>query len=263
MGVSEDAAPGEMQRQYRELHNDLQVRLTNAPTPVLKKTYQQRLQELQEAAALLLPGASAPTGDLPAASPVAGPAPRARVHVTATHERSRQDLPTQAPPGMPRSTVVAIAVAAIFFAACASLAIARVRTAAEVSAVHQQMAELQQRQQQFDQMFGSQLYRDALRVTNVSKSAITIVAAAVVYVDEKSGKLQTVHSGTYGYPKWEIRPGGSEVIETRIGRGRDWNGPVLAYSFSIEYPGAEPFLQTGIWSQDVQPSDKAVAIDLD
>ena len=36
-----------MRRQYQKLHNDLQVRMTNTPSPSLKRMYQKNLQELK------------------------------------------------------------------------------------------------------------------------------------------------------------------------------------------------------------------------
>ena len=48
-----------------------------------------------------------------------------------------------------------------------------------------------------------------------------------------------------------------------MARGRQWDGPVLYYSFLVEYPGIEAFLKAGIWAEDVDRLDKVVTIDLD
>ena len=44
--------------EYQKLHNDLQVRMTNTPSPSLKRMYQKNLQELKLACELLAPGSS-------------------------------------------------------------------------------------------------------------------------------------------------------------------------------------------------------------
>jgi hypothetical protein len=58
LGVASGALPAEVRRQYQRLHNDLQIRLTNTPSPSLKRMYQKNLQELKMACELLAPGAS-------------------------------------------------------------------------------------------------------------------------------------------------------------------------------------------------------------
>jgi pSer/pThr/pTyr-binding forkhead associated (FHA) protein len=58
LGVPSGALPAEVRRQYQRLHNDLQIRMTNTPSPSLKRMYQKNLQELKIACELLAPGAS-------------------------------------------------------------------------------------------------------------------------------------------------------------------------------------------------------------
>ncbi len=58
LGVAPGAGAAEVRRQYLKLHNDLQVRMTNTPSPSLKRMYQKNLQELKVACELLAPGAS-------------------------------------------------------------------------------------------------------------------------------------------------------------------------------------------------------------
>jgi hypothetical protein len=48
-----------VRRRYQKLYNDFQVRLTNAPTPALKKMYQKNIQDLRTACDVLCPGALA------------------------------------------------------------------------------------------------------------------------------------------------------------------------------------------------------------
>ena len=58
LGLAAGAPPAEVRRQYQKLHNDLQVRMTNTPSPSLKRMYQKNLQELKLASELLAPGSS-------------------------------------------------------------------------------------------------------------------------------------------------------------------------------------------------------------
>jgi predicted component of type VI protein secretion system len=56
LGVLPGTPAHEVKRRYHKIYNDYQVRLTNAPTPSLKRLYQRNLQEVQAAAELLSPG---------------------------------------------------------------------------------------------------------------------------------------------------------------------------------------------------------------
>jgi predicted component of type VI protein secretion system len=58
LGVAAGAPPADVRRQYQRLHNDLQIRLNNTPSPSLKRMYQKNLQELKLACELLAPGQS-------------------------------------------------------------------------------------------------------------------------------------------------------------------------------------------------------------
>jgi predicted component of type VI protein secretion system len=58
LGVAAGAPAAEVRRQYQKLQNDLQVRMTNTPSPSLKRMYQKNLQELKMACDVLAPGAS-------------------------------------------------------------------------------------------------------------------------------------------------------------------------------------------------------------
>jgi hypothetical protein len=58
LGVNPGAPPADVRRQYQRLHNDLQIRMTNTPSPSLKRMYQKNLQELKLACELLAPGQS-------------------------------------------------------------------------------------------------------------------------------------------------------------------------------------------------------------
>lgn len=58
LGLDPDAPAADVRRHYQRLHNDLQIRMTNTPSPSLRRMYQKNLQELKTACELLAPGAS-------------------------------------------------------------------------------------------------------------------------------------------------------------------------------------------------------------
>jgi predicted component of type VI protein secretion system len=56
LGLWPGSPPDEVRKRYQKMYNDFQIRLTNAPTPSLKKMYQKNIQDLRAAAEALAPG---------------------------------------------------------------------------------------------------------------------------------------------------------------------------------------------------------------
>jgi len=59
LGLWPGTPADEVRRRYQKLFNDFQIRITNAPTPALKKMYQKNIQDLRTAAEVISPGAIA------------------------------------------------------------------------------------------------------------------------------------------------------------------------------------------------------------
>lgn len=59
LGLWPGSPAEEVKRRYQKLFNDFQIRITNAPTPALKKMYQKNIQDLRTAADIISPGAVA------------------------------------------------------------------------------------------------------------------------------------------------------------------------------------------------------------
>ena len=57
IGLWPGSPPDEVRKRYQKLYNDFQIRLTNAPTPALKKMYQRNMQDLKTACEVIAPGA--------------------------------------------------------------------------------------------------------------------------------------------------------------------------------------------------------------
>jgi hypothetical protein len=265
LGVHDTSTPDAILRRYEELHNDFQIRLTNAPTPTLKKTYQRSLQELDAAVDLLVPGRPPAVPDLPSAEPVGadpGFRPPPRVGPNRADGRPRAADPAAASAGLPRSTMLALAVAALFAAGAAYLVITRAQLLTQDAAVRRELDRQSGQRARLEATYGSLPFADTIRIRNASKESAKVTALSLTYLDEQ-GHLKTAHSGTFGYPTWEIRPGQSVRLDREVGRGQAWNGPVLFYAMLVEYPGAEPFLKAGTWTADIDAIDKVLVLDLD
>jgi hypothetical protein len=262
LGVQEHAPLDRIRRRFEELHNDFNIRLTNAPTAALRKTYQQNLQDLRAAVELLAPGAAAQMVDLPAAEPAgAGAMPNAgrSIPTRPTPAAAAEPAP---PPALGRTAVLAIAAAAVFAALSAYLIITQ-QTLRQTSAKTQASLEVSlQELKRVEKAYVAWEFADTLRVKNGSRHDLHITVVSLTYRDATTGELKTVHSGSYTYPDWTIRSGSSVTLDDKIGRGRDWNGAVVFYSCVVEYPGVEAFLKSGLWKLDAG-TEKQISISLD
>jgi negative regulator of sigma E activity len=259
LGFDGEASLSQVHQRYQTLYNEYQIRLTNAPTQSLRRTYQRALQDLREACELLAPGISARGEDLPASEPAL------QIEPTRFEPAQNETSSSERAEPFPRSTILVGVIACILLAIATGVGLmwARersARTAALVAATqHQQrVAQLESVVSRMDAMFSE----ERLRVRNRSRETARILAAAVVYYGSDA-TLRVAHSGSYGYPTWELKPDDVAQIESGLGRGRDWDGRVLSYALLIEYPGAEPFVKTGVWAMDLDRLDKTLPLLLD
>src|SRR5262249_22771650 len=86
-----------------------------------------------------------------------------------------------------------------------------------------------------------------LEACNRSSKPIRIATVAVLYRDAE-GKVRSVHSGSFGYPTWDLRPGERTKLTILRGQPDDWDGSAAVYTLQMIYQGNEPFVLTGFLS---------------
>jgi hypothetical protein len=166
---------------------------------------------------------------------------------------------------MPRSTLFAGVAVCVLLTLLTAVALAWQRERVQRANLttindkaNQKVAALERAVLAVDRLFSTQ----RVRVRNRSRGPMRIIAAAVVYSDDEQG-IHMAHSGSYGYPTWDVRPDEVVQLDAGLGRGRDWDGRVLSYALLIEYGDTEPFLKTGVWSLDIDRLDTALPLSLD
>jgi hypothetical protein len=248
LGLNANASADEVTRKYQELYTDYQIRLTNAPTPNLKKTYQKNLQELEEACRTLAPGIRVDSAeDLPTASPILNvmtPAPpRARVE-TALPGDAKAAAASQEQPSS-KLLLPSLILSAVLAAAAVFLGLQWYSSQTQEQAL-QQALEVERGKLARLARYEALLKNGRLSVCNHSPGPISINALGVVYLDS-AGALQVFNSAFYDYKTWSLRPGGRERLELVRGAGTVWDGSVIAYTMILGYGGREIFF-SGLWS---------------
>jgi pSer/pThr/pTyr-binding forkhead associated (FHA) protein len=265
LGVQAGASPYEIKERYEELSRDLQLKLANAKTPVLKSTYEKNLASLRKAFHLLSPETSPldHLADLPSAQPVVGPdlleeeERSARLEAPPLPEAAHAKGASVLPPLTSVFVFAATGFIALyaFFALSAGknrIAIKKMEEGAELqnlrqAAVKYELAGILQK--------NGALRNGKLKLCNKSGSPLTINWLGAMYVakedlpgiadhklaEEASGyKLTTYNSQFCGRDyKLVLEPGAERVVELSSQESRcAWDSSALFYALSLRRPEA-------------------------
>ncbi|HXB56370.1 MAG TPA: FHA domain-containing protein [Vicinamibacteria bacterium] len=265
LGVHAGASPYEIKERYEELSRDLQLKLANAKTPVLKSTYEKNLASLSKAFHVLSPEASPldHLADLPSAQPVVDPdlleseERRAEVEVPPLPEAAHAKGASVLPPATSVFVFAATGFIALF--AFFSLSAGKNRTAIKKMEEGSELQNLRQAAAKYEmagllQKNGA-LRNGKLKLCNKSGSSLAINWLGAMYVakddlpgiadrklaEEASGyKLTTYNSQFCGRDfKLVLEPGAERVVELSSQEPRcAFDGSALVYAFSLRRPAA-------------------------
>lgn len=256
LNLTEGAGNEEILSRYNEMYSDYQMRLTNAPTPNLRKLYQNNLRELEEARDLLVSGAVGMQSDLPSKDPVLaanvsgymGAQPTDKHEGTIENRKGKVTEKKQEPRkgGSPIWIVLSI----ILLAAAALLASlwwdeknSAAARLIELEAVNEELSKY------------ANISNGKIRVENAGSRSISITALSVVYFDDEHRLVKFED-----YVGKDIRPGGSMSFEKINGDDVVWDGSAVFYSFDVEF-ARQFFHLAGAWHTDSK--DGVLKINLD
>ncbi len=241
LSLSIAASIDEVRARYQDLYSDYQIRLTNAPTPKLKRTYQEKLQQLREACQALAPDIVIDAEkDLPSPEPIhdiASPAERRHSEPTRSTQATVTDHNKKSA-GLPRATMVASLLAVVFAAAAVYCFMQWLKSEKEVTRISasrdEQRAALERISGEAEALESTLRMLDSgkLIVRNRATNTITIIWIAATYIDD-DGAYQTVNSAFYDFPKWEIEPEGKVQLNMQNPRKPNWNGETIFYAMRI------------------------------
>jgi hypothetical protein len=262
IALPETAGEDDIKAKYADLFNEYQIRLTNAPTPNLKKLYQKNLQDLNEALNTLMHGqAAGAMRDLPSSEPVFGKADNSpQTKTTAQQQNLGNVYSGQATSkknqkqGPSKGTLVAAAIGVVGLALGVFMFTMYNEKSSEVSSNIKELDELRLKGKELE-LYKSNFNNQIFEVVNQGSSVLIIQSLIASYMDEE-GKIKK-------FEEWldlSIRPGGSERIKIVEGAKVKWDGSVIGYAFNCKYNGEE-YSQAGIYSADA--IDGKLIINLD
>ena len=255
---------------YQERFSDFRIRLDNAPTPELKKTYGDKLAALKRAVATIAPDVLAvpSAADLPAAQPVhrtstiESSTPHAPPAAAEKPEKKHPSRPTalDQTPGQKAkilpSTLVMGIIGALMIAATAIFMYLYLQAADVEAGLQEDLAQRQEvivgLEQQIPtveaaleelQQNKAQLLENAeVKICNLSSKEMIVRWLNATYVDP-TGRFVTFDSAwdELGWDKWTIGPG--QTFKTQVVRGTQviWDGEAVFFSVLLLYQGQEIF----------------------
>lgn len=254
LNVRPNATPSDVRSSFQELYSDYQVRLTNAPTPALKKAYQKNLEDLRNACEVLHPGFVFDSeGDLPSAQPVRTAVKTAVPHPSqAARAKGAGPVKSEAA-GLPKSTLILGILAAVLAATASLFAIKWIAllnlkdalkgtTDAQLSA----LTKIPEETAEIRKSLGL-LQNGSFQVCNESSDTITITALGVTYRDHED-RLRTFNSSFYDWASWDLSRGSRKKFDFMRAGDTVWDGSVLFYAINFTHKGNEYFL-VGPWRE--------------
>jgi hypothetical protein len=228
-----------IEKRFNELYSDMQIRLTNAPTPNLKKLYQKNLQELEDAFAFLTVGAKV-SNDLPSARPSIVndrdfvPPPRVQPTVQANSKTQKASTKKSGPTP---ALIAGYALAILFLAATVLVFNMYSKSGDEIGKLK---GELEMHNKKAD--LYKYLENGKLKVRNVGDKPIKIVSYIVNYVDDNFKVKKFIRREL----EIIIKPGQTRPFDCIEDSETRWDGRVV--SFSLEIAVAEKYgIVGGMW----------------
>lgn len=263
LNLKDNATSEEILAKYNEQYSDYQVRLTNAPTPNLKKLYQKNLQELEEAKSVLISGTDTDTSELVSKTPVYGTKPQAstvnRPQVSTGSVKTKKDTKKEQTSGHKNLLVLALIIVLIagisgsyllytmYNGSQKEIAILKVeknKLIEENQSLSNSVAELEGLKKAYDDINTNH----KIKIANKGTGTITIVSLVAVF--NKDGKWEKYEClGRSLNAGGMINPGSSYSPEVVRGADVIWNGSAIFYSLKLE-SGSKKIQQAGFYNDD-------------
>jgi hypothetical protein len=257
LAVPEGASENDINQKFAELQNDFQIRLTNAPTPNLKKLYQKNISELKEAKGLLLGEVDSVVSDLPSAQPnfninsgdnftkVENVKPNDKSNSESKEDNSKTEVNN-------KWLISTIGLGVILLATIIFTVIDINRRSSEAETQQDELVETQNQLTKSNELlenYTSVFENGKFKVKNKGNKAFTVEWIIINYLDAK-GDVQKY----FDFTNKSIRPGSTESFSKVKGGEVVWDGSVVFFVCSVKSQGVQSY-QSGVWSNE---SDKGV-----
>lgn len=269
LDVADGTPSNEIKKKYQELYSDYQLRLTNAPTPVLKKLYSGNLTKLESAFKLLCPNDSIDdVQDLPSAEPnyQTGAPQRAKVEskprVGPEARRKREEQAKEKKGASPFMLAIA-GVAILAIAGAIYLFIAGGKTQETLTMAESKISELEAIKADSERRLAP-IQNGSFKIKNGTDRTFILMWYSATYVTE-DGQFVTFDMEDHADSRkcispvetfQEFKPGRTITLNHFHNQDPYWDGSVVFYSLQLDNPSyTASWYFTGVWNEDVDGNE--------
>lgn len=268
LGLNDGADQTEINSKFQEIYSDYQIRLSNAPTPNLKKLYQKNLQELEDAYHVLL-GNENTSSELPSSTPqlevkkpVERKNPEAIVSPTAQAKTPSFQSPDKAPAAPSGSSkkgmliggllgLIGLGAAVLFGLLYFQMQKESDTELAKIKAEQDKQAEAIAEAEVYKKVFKQEKFK----IKNTGSKNLNIMILIATYMNDK----QELEKKEY-YVGKTLESGKTYDAMIVTGSRTEYDGSVISYALTFKYDGYE-YTTGGIYSQDA--ADGTLKINMD
>lgn len=247
LGIDEESENDEIIQKFQSLYSDYRIRLTNAPTPNLRKLYQKNLHELEDAKNVLLEEGLISSSDLPISQPI--------FEASKRRPNSSQERPDIVKPSKKKSTApfqpkkmklewpILVAIGSVsltvLFAILWGQSSSKVTDRDDkIEGLNSQIAGMS-----YLMDIETSVSNQKMKIQNTGNASLMITAINSNFRRGNDFRKFEYYSGK------TIRSGGTLSLEKVSGDDVVWNGDVVFYSFDCKYKG-EYYHVAGHWRTD-------------
>lgn len=235
-----DASDEQIIEKFREMYSDYMLRLTNAPSPNLKKIYNQNIEKLEKAFKILCPDAEADsTQFLPTDKPMLDTVtPNVNINISnkidTMPQQKKSDETKKKKSGISIPILLGL-ISFLFFAVGLSFFIMYLKGKDEITLFKDQIKIMESRISSLQQDSVSIYYKCTPFLKNgklklVNKYSVTIYLqwVSVLYYDESLNKYNEVRYNS----NLELKPNESKILE-KYDSNVEWDGKVIYFNLRM------------------------------
>jgi len=248
--LPEEATKEEITEKYREMYSDYMLRLTNAPTPNLKKIYNQNIQKLESAFKTLCPDADIDeTQFLPSDKPILGTT-GSNININISNKvdgKKEEKKPEKKPKSGSSLSLVFVLLAVLFFSVGLSFFIMYMKREKVIAAQEEKFKILREDSLQMHTRFAPFEKNGKLKVVNKCSFNVTVNWLSILFLDEKTNQIRHVKF----MKEYVLKSGESRILEN-FDSGVNWDGSVIFYDLRIkrdDAAGSNAYFN-GIWANE-------------
>lgn len=252
LGINETLTNTEIRKVYSESYSEFQIRLTNAPTPALRKLYTKNLDKLVQAFETLCPEQSPSLdSELPTDTPSYD-----SENLVKSNPKSAMPKPSKSKKKSGLLNIILMVITAVSIAGAVYMILATSKLKTELKEQATFNVDLQ-KEIDLTKPITSKLVNGKFRIKNAGTDTYYLIWCSAIFLDSE-GNFRYFNSEDHKDSFIQEKFGPGKVLTLELAKGNEtiWDGSVIFYSIELfrrNEKGQQEFYHfTGNWGEDVK-----------